>query len=91
MKNKMGGAKHAVTDAKNAAKHHVSGKARPDGTAHDGDPPPPPHPHPTPATRTPLPHPPTTTPTYFPLRHPPPSTTAEAARTRGAADREGGP
>jgi len=26
MKNKMGGAKHAVTDAKNAAKHHVSGK-----------------------------------------------------------------
>ena len=39
MKNKMGGAKHAVTDAKNAAKHHVSGKARPDGTAHDGDPP----------------------------------------------------
>ena len=50
MKNKMGGAKHAVTDAKNAAKHHVSGKARPDGTAHDGDPPPPPHPHPTPAS-----------------------------------------
>ena len=58
MKNKMGGAKHAVTDAKNAAKHHVSGKARPDGTAHDGDPPPP-HPrhaHPSPSSPDYNPH-----------------------------------
>ena len=62
MKHRIGGAKDAVADAKNMAKSHVSGKARPDGTAHDGDPTP--HPPTHPAHPSPSPH------DYNPHLHP---------------------